>query len=295
MIQEVRNMKYEFRNAEKGQVLIIVILVIVVSLTIVLSLASRSIVNVRTSTEEAESQKALAAAEAGIEKALQDLTLESNIPVGDDATFKTDVVEVMTSGHLMSLNGGSIVPQGEGADVWFADHDSNGNINYGSIAPSSSLVVFWGEGNEINCNDGSLSTWPAAIEVIYVWATDTSGNPNTIRTTRYAYDYCVSRRSSNSFAEPFTNTGSSSIGLFYTPKILANRAIFARIIPIYKSTKITVEAFNRDNALNPVAIPSQGHDITSTGTSGQSQRKIKVFKGHPQLYLPYLSYGLFVP
>ena len=65
---------------QKGQVLLIVVLVMIVALTVGLSLISRSITNLRTSTEEAESQKALAAAEAGIEQALesgQDIQLAS--------------------------------------------------------------------------------------------------------------------------------------------------------------------------------------------------------------------------
>ena len=53
-----------------GQAILLVVLVMIVGLTVGLSVVSRSIVSIKTSTEEADSQKALAAAEAGIEKAL---------------------------------------------------------------------------------------------------------------------------------------------------------------------------------------------------------------------------------
>src|SRR3989344_9543942 len=66
---------------QAGQILLIVILVIVISSTVGLSLVSRSITSLRTSTEEAESQEALAAAEAGGERALQ-----GNISIGSTIT-----------------------------------------------------------------------------------------------------------------------------------------------------------------------------------------------------------------
>src|SRR3972149_7458157 len=56
---------------EVGQVFLIVLLVMVIALTVGLSVASRNIVSLRTSEEERDSQRALAAAEAGIEQSLK--------------------------------------------------------------------------------------------------------------------------------------------------------------------------------------------------------------------------------
>ncbi len=50
-----------FKN-QSGQALLIIVLVMVVALTIGLSVASRTITNLRTSREQASSQKALSAA-----------------------------------------------------------------------------------------------------------------------------------------------------------------------------------------------------------------------------------------
>ena len=71
--------------------------------------------------------------------------------------------------------------------------------------------------------------------------------------------------------------------------------ILMRVIPIYKDAAIGINTCNPDSAGdNCTSLPSQGYVITSTGTSGQAVRKLTIFKGYPQTYLPYLSYGLFV-
>src|SRR5690242_8662448 len=72
---------------EAGQALLIVVLVMVIALTVGLSLASRSITNLRNSTDEANSQAAFSAAEAGVEQAVKlgDTTglLLQDISLGD--------------------------------------------------------------------------------------------------------------------------------------------------------------------------------------------------------------------
>ena len=50
------------KEIEKGQTLLIVVLVMVISLTVGLSVVSKTITNLRTTTEEADSAKALSAA-----------------------------------------------------------------------------------------------------------------------------------------------------------------------------------------------------------------------------------------
>jgi hypothetical protein len=60
-----------------------------------------------------------------------------------------------------------------------------------------------------------------------------------------------------------------------------------RVIPLYKDSIIGMTN-------GAISLPLQGYKIDSTGTSGEANRKIRVFKGWPQTYLPYLSYGLFV-
>ncbi len=284
---------------QAGQILLIVILVIIISSTIGLSLASRSITSLRTSTEEAESQKALAAAEAGIERAIQGsipIAVSGNNP-SNNSSYSTQFTQVQSSSFL--INGGNVIPKDEGADVWFVGHNTDGTPDYSSALSSNFLHLYWGVSSEA-CG---TSTAPAAIQAIVILR-----NKNTaeIKSYRYAYDSCISRISGNNFTK--ANSGSFTVpgiqGVTFgnrTPETgdasdLAkgtNDVVFMRVIPIYKDAVIGVYACNRAGN-NCTSLPSQGYIINSTGTSGSANRKLTVFKGYPQTYLPYLSYGLFV-
>lgn len=289
---------------ESGQVLLIVILVIVISLTIGLSLASRGITNLRTSTEEADSQKALAAAEAGIEKALQN-TVDSS-GVLDIATFNTDVVS--QGGDTLLLNGGSLITQGEGADVWFANHNADGTISYANTPARNPprLHLYWGAEGEEVCVSSNPSTWPAAIEVIVVSGTSATA----ITTIRHTFDLCDGSpgepRNNNFASAQQIGGGGTDLGITDGPTFMirtpgggqdlvsVGNLIFMRVIPVYKSSVIGVRACNNVGG-QCTTLPSQGFLITSTGTRGTANRRLKVYKGFQQPFLPYISYGLFVP
>lgn len=279
------------KSSESGQVLLIVILVIIVSLTIGLSLATRGITNLRTSTEEADSQKALAAAEAGIEKALQ-----NTVPGSGTLNLSSYITTVaQQGGNTFLLNGGSLIVQGEGADVWLADHNADGTINYSTVKSPPNFHLYWGAPSEVSCDPSDVSRWPAAIEAIVVSGTSATN----VTTTRYAYDPCA--RGNN-----FTSTNPSGSPdpilnnlRIRTPEgapggMVITNGIFVRVVPVYKSTIIGASGCNAGGG-NCTTMPSQGFQITSTGTSGTANRKINVFKGYQQTFLPYLTYGLFVP
>lgn len=294
MLQQGKsNQTGQARPAERGQVLLIVILVIIVSLTIGLSLASRGITNLRTSTEEADSQKSLAAAEAGIEKALQN-TVPNSGNFNLSTTYETTVVP--QGGDTFLVNGGSLVTQNEGADIWLAEHNPDGSINYATVLSPIFFHLYWGAPSEVACDSTDSSKWPAAIEAIVVSGTSSTN----ITTTRYAYDYC-SR--GNNFFLPNLGTSANPILANFrirTPEsggvdqIKITNGIFVRVNPIYKSTVIGVSACSYAGGSCTI-LPSQGFQITSTGTTGTVNRKLNVFKGYQQIFLPYMSYGLFVP
>jgi Tfp pilus assembly protein PilX len=291
---------------QAGQILLIVILVVIVASTIGLSLASRSITNLRSSTEEAESQKALNAAEAGIERTIQSNVLPTGIYIkgsnsSNNTTYTTHVEQVQNSSF--SINGGIKIPKDEGADVWFVNHDSNGNPDYSSaVTFNNYLHLYWGSPTE-TCGTANS---PAAIQAIVI--TRNSGT-SEIKSYRYAYDSC-SRGNNFTTSESgnFTATEHKITGVSYgnrTPEIgdskdlaknisdINNRIILIRVVPIYKDSVIGVYACSRAGA-NCTVLPLQGYRIDSTGISGEANRKIRVFKGWPEAYLPYLSYGLFV-
>lgn len=258
-------------KSEKGQILLIVVLVMIVSLTVGLSVASRSITNLRTSTEEVNSQKALSAAEAGIEQSILSNASIASGAISSDTTYKTDVTEVLGTSFL--VKGGNTIAKDEGADIWLSDYSKDSDNLY--LNPwSGNLTIYWGDSSDSCANP--------ALEIVIVYGAKSSPKIN-----RYAFDPCFSRTSSNHFT-PASLSGGSVGGknfLFSTPAISITSGLIAKIIPLYSSGQIGV--------VGDSALPSQGFIIDATGESGSTVKKINVFQGYPELSAQYFSYGLF--
>lgn len=281
---------------QNGQILLIVILVIIVASTIGLSLASRSITSLKSSTEEAESQEALAAAEAGIERAIQGKVPIERMDLANDSNYSVEVTKIEDASTFF-MNGGNVISKDEGADVWFVDHNVDGDPDYSSMVQFNNYFnLYWGSASEI-CG---TSTAPAAIEAVVV--TRDALSPNTIRSYRYAYDGCDRENNftlADNLGYPLTIKDNS-----YTFKNRTapqsnlaggvNNIVLIRVIPIYKDAVIALSACDHAGG-NCTSLPLQGHVITSTGNSGDASHKLQTFEGWSQAYLPYLSYGLFVP
>lgn len=262
---------------QQGQVLLVVVLVMVVSLTLGLSVASKSITSFKTSTEEAESQKALHAAEAGIERVIQSQEQSlQNISL-EKSSYSTSVADTNLSSLL--LNAGNPVAKDEGIDLWLANYPDYSQPQ----TPITSFIVYWGA-KETAC-DNPTSPEPA-LEIAVI-----SGTKASPVLTKYAYDPCETRRSLNKLWPPNIGTTEvSGISFKYnaTVNIPAGNGLLTKIIPLYASGVIAVRS-------SPGTLPSQGKIITSTGISGSSQRSIKVFQGHPETPGEFFPYNLFSP
>ncbi len=263
---------------QEGQTLLIVVLVMVVSLTIGLSVVSKSITNVKTSTEEANSAQALAAAEAGIQKTIQiNTSIGSPESFSNSANYKTNLISALTS--ELPLNGGNIIPQDEGIDLWLMPHNPDGSLNTTASRWSGDLTIYWGDTN-VGCDE-------AALEIILVRGNPS--DPSTINSRKYAVDPCDSRAGGNGFGKPdkvsppYTLSGKS---FNFKNVIGVSDGALARIVPIYKNANIAVSGAN---------IPSQGSVIVSTGASSEVQRRLSVFKGFSFLPIEYFSYGILSP
>jgi hypothetical protein len=247
----------------------------VVALTVGLSVISRSITTIRTSREEASSQKALAAAEAGIEQVLK---TGVGIPIGTSFTGEPKTTYGATpnavSGTSILANGGNVVPKDEGADIWLVPHDAN-NDPILSSPWSGNLTIYWGDTSG-SCNN-------ATLEIVVVY------DPSPHKFKRYAFDPCSSRVGNNNFSSALSgvNVISGKTFSYLTPAISVSSGFIVRVVPLYRNASIGV--------VGSIALPSQGFIIDSTGVSQGTTRKINVFKGFPQLPIQYFSYGLFSP
>lgn len=282
-------------DSQKGQALLVAVLILVVALTVGLSVATRAITNLRTSTQEDNSQQAFSAAEAGVERLLKCSDpatckiANENLP--NDATINAHAAAV--EGTEIRLKDGATIQQDEGADVWLSDPTNGYSGQWppagpGGAAQTASFQIFWSSQSSDPCE-------AAAIEVIEFW-----GSPSNPKSWRYTFDPCndAGKRANNfSRAIAATAPGDTVQGKTYTwktntatdPMVLGsnNPGLFLRVIPLYANATIGVKA--------SMALPSQGVVINSTGVKNDTARKIVYFQGYPSLPLELLAYILLNP
>ncbi len=261
---------------QNGQALLIVVLVMVVALTVGLSVASRSITNLRTSQEQASSQKALSAAEAGIEQAMknQDLAEINGNFEGNAITYKTTIDKIMGDDRFL-LNGGYLIAKDSHVYIW--------TTPYSETTPwqnpwSGTLTVYWG-----NVSDGCQD---AALEITVI-----SGDRTSPTLTRFAYDPCASRRSSNGFSSPTqAPTTIKDRTLWHQVSLPGLTNVYlVSVNPIYTNSYI--------GALGSTTLPTQGTNFSSVGAASNEevQRKVAAFQGFPQIPAELFPYTIFSP
>lgn len=272
---------FNLRSSQSGQALLLIVLVMIVALTVGLSLISRSITSIKTSTEEANSQKALSAAEAGIEQ-----SIKSNAPIGESSlgsgtTFSTTISQVLGTEFL--VNGGEAVRRDDSADVWLSDYSTDSAKLYLNQTSSRITVLFGTSTTE--CENPAI-----VIDVVR----GSKANPIL---DKYSYDPCNTngRRNSNSFSAPISeiNIWNDDISFRYkTPEITIDSGLFMRITPVYSDSIVGIKS--------NIALPAQGSIISATGcvpncNETSTTRKITVFQGFPKIPAEFFPYSLFSP
>lgn len=274
---------------QNGQILLIVVLAAVVSLTVGLSAISRTITNTRVTTEEANSQKALSAAEAGVEE------LVNNAPLLAEGGFEEPKLLSNNSSFLATadpvdgtqflISDGSEVLKDDGADIWFSkypDFGDPGGGRWGGV-----LTVLWN--NNDGCGGSGNQVTPA-IEVVIIQGP----NKNNPSMTRSVYDPCGRIPNSS-----FTQVGNRRVtvdgqnydfdnGVNITvPSANPGPGFIARVIPLYANVVM--------GAKGSVPLPPQGYVIDSVGSSGDTKRTVRVFRGFPRVPIEFFPYNIFLP
>ena len=281
---------------EKGQALLIVVLVIVVTLTGGLSLASRSIIQLRNTVDEANSQAAFSAAEAGVEQALKLGGASGNgvitgLGLNDKNNSEISNVDVtLISSDQFLLNNGLPLFQDNGTDVWLSPFSSDQTQLFNSAQSfSGTLSLYWGTSSS-PCAD------PALVVLVL------SGSRLSPKLSKYAYDQCgtnnslglnAAQRRNNNFPDApqkgsFVVSGVNGDKTFnYKAQINVSNGLIARIVPLYHPGAVGISGSN---------LPVQGKIITSVGKAGvegeKVARKVTFFEGYPELPIQ-LYYSLF--
>ena len=290
---------------EAGQIILTIILVMTVILSVGLSVVQKSLTDISTSTTVEQSSRAFSAAEAGIEKALQGDS--SGVSFKDNASSSqiTDSGLIPVSpaqGTRQEPLESDPLSREEIIQFWLADYTSTRNppaifYNPPSPTPGRKLDIFW----------GSSSKDKAALELTLISYNTTTGSYEW----RKWYLDQVARTPANGFCQVTTCTGGYSIGAntYQCKKTLGDStcpnvninvndnplptglmAIRARLLYNDNSQPVAIQA--EGTCGKDCSLPAQKRDIISVGSSGNTQRKVKVSQW-PQVVPFYFDYAIF--
>ena len=278
---------------KSGQALVIVLLIMAVVLTIGLSIGSQTVTDIKISKREEESARAFSAAEAGIEEVLFNSSQTVTSGTVENANYQTEKTNF--GAGVTELAYPYKLASGDSATLFFMSHDANGNLSCALplvCFTDRFISVYWGTEGDVTANKGRETTPALEIGIIHNQA-------GTHRIARGYYDPFTGAsdpdtgRRSNRFAAVTDSSGNFSVGgsVFKFRQLIdlgpagfniPNRTIpgvlvMMRIKLHYNSTPQKVGI--RVNSAG--SLPSQGVEISSTGTYGQSTQKVKVFQLFP--------------
>jgi hypothetical protein len=284
------------KRRQSGQIVLILILIMTASLGIGLTIVQRSLTNVSTSTKVEESSRAFSAAEAGVERALQNTAVSTNpstISINQTELDQSGVAQVdITSGLPNPNEALELEPifREDRAQFWLADYNTTPPTAYYS-STASNFNVYFGDPNQPTDN-----TQKPAVEVAVVTKV---GTAYTI--SRNYFDSYSARSPANNFAlatcgtNPTVNTvflnAVSGPSTFYCRATVSYTGvpILVRVRVLYSDRK------PQKVALEPTgggSLPRQAKIITSTGSSGDAKRKIRVTTTAKSVP-PLMDYVLF--
>ena len=279
-------------NLQRGQALLIVLLTMAVILTVVLSVVSRSVTDITVTTYEENALRAFSAAEAGIEEKLLNpypLGTFSNPTVGYSGEVTNPSEGDTEFNHPGDLNSGEV------ATFWLVYHDSTGSRltcpdANSCVTGTGVMRVCWGSEPQ----DPDWTKNPA-VEVLLFYDDDdpsqsvaATNNFANVKVKRFAFDRYAASRANN--FEPISNASCTIDGKTYAfrsdnityPDVdCADRAgcrLMVKVRMYYNSGPqplgITITG--------GTPLPAQGLVISSTGTAGESKRKVNVFQGYSE-------------
>lgn len=275
-------------NNQSGQVILILLLVMTVALGIGLSIIQRSLTDISTSTKIEQSSRAFSAAEAGIEKALQDNTTGVNFSDAGSQASIYPPVELPEPGQALEY---PPIGKEEIAHFWLANLNSALNPPE-AFFTGSSLDIYWGTPN--------LPNDRAAIEINLIVCNTCATTPS-YQVIKYYFDPDTSRRTENGFSAPTScsdslpsiSTSMGQLRQFYCRTTLSGLPVLPSRLMILR-TRLLYTSVTQPIAVLPVggSLPKQAKIYTAVGTSGSAQRTVQLFRLDKVVPF-YFDYAIF--
>lgn len=248
---------------KKGQALLIAIMLLATVITIALAITYRSTTDIQLTKLEEESQKALAAAEAGIEAALRtntDVTIASlNLGVGFSGSATIDDTSTRTT--FVTPN---IKKDGQ-YTFYLAKYDPSTNTftTNGANRYNGNLTFYFGTEGGKNCS----SDTPPALELTLIKVGGAI--------ERKLIDPC-DRIGTSDLSTTKNGTLDGTSFNFYTETLAFSNEKIMFIRVFYEDTKIGIKGNN--------ALPLEGRIIVSQATSpGGVTKKVQLFQSYWQI------------
>lgn len=306
---------------EKGQLIVLIVLIVTVVLAVGLSIIQKSLGDISTATKVEQSHRAFSAAEAGVEKTLQGGDPNCGDPSRKCVSFGNDSeAAVSDTGFLPGIPSPGVrqdpiqydaLFRENIAQVWLANYtESSHPLPERYTQPT--LDVYWGNPTLINDK--------AALELTLIYY---NGSEYTWR--KWFLDHqAVIRDNPNGFCQVSTCGGSNqSGGVNYQCRftlgdgsLCANQGSIVVTSQINNNSSLKPNAQTRLMAIRarllyndnsqPLAVwatgtcgnetctlPGQKREIYSTGTSGDTQRRVKVsqFRDIVPFYFDYAIFS----
>lgn len=306
---------------QNGQIVIILLMTMLVGLAVGLVVTQRSLTDVSTSTQTEQASRAFSAAEAGLEKALSQTGTSSDIPsfqLGNESAANVRVNADIPE-NTGCDNGGPCAleypPIGREtiAQFWLANPEG---LNIGSPAgfyTTNKFELYFGDLNEES--KALYAATPAEKPAIAVNVVTFNGTSYV--SNRYYYDSDSTRASGNGFIpardcsiggfSTKTNNASSLQSSFYCkvsvpPGSPTDCGVIKwkpyscnNNIPVMVRARFLYSSGKHPVALKPLggrALPPQASIFVSTGTAGQSQKRVKAFR-LKHVVPPFFDFAIF--
>jgi hypothetical protein len=288
------------KRNQKGQALLIVVLIMAVALVVVLSVASRSTTDVSKTTYDENALRAFSAAEAGVEEALLKNTgTGESAPVvvdqGANVSY-TSVVASSTSSNV--FNNPEPILSGQSRTFWLVSHAPDGSLTCNGLpcTSTSQVEMCWGVPGTAN----NQAQTPAVEVTMYFddsagkLSVSSPNNYQNVKTFRYTADPSTNtRRTSNSFGSATTSCSFGSYAFSTGNLVLTSDLpsgcpasagggclIMAKVRSFYNTN--TPQPIGMKVVSAGALLPAQGIQVESTGTAGDSTRKVSVFRSFPE-------------
>lgn len=307
---------------QKGQVVIILLLIIVVALAVGLTVTTRSLTEIKTSSKGERGTRSFSAAEAGLEKIIQQDPLSNLNPnpvaipqtaLGNESNYAATSTLLPKPNQALAYPFPPGVGKADFAHFWLAD-PANLNSYYADSNPTQRIVVYFGNPSDPDYTSADQAVIERSIPAIEVNLVTKVGT--TYKANKGFYDPNAPRSIKNKFTDisrgcpnlvnAIVSTSNNDSGVNETFYCKENITIPSAEVPLLIRVRILYSDKKQKLAVGPPAgcdynpaesppkcsLPPQAKLYISTGTSGLNQKRLQVFS-ISNVVLPFFDFAIF--